>query len=412
MIFSGVGQKKNRMNSEVFYIVVAMHFASLTLSIVFFLAWKTLGGKSHALSWSVGFLAAAAQWLCNILAHWFPSWESYWLTVNALALGLITLGIRGHCQRTNCERLPKNLWPYAGAVYAVIAWATVIEPHAGIRTAMIPATAAATLFLSALMVIRHREKSRPAEWAAATSMVVFGLTQGIAAGMALMQGAAGDAGYLTLYQQYNFLTLPAGYIAMGVFVIFMIASDLSEDMKELAIRDQLTGVLDRRGLGEQGAVAYATARRNETPLSVIMTDIDRFKFINDEYGHAVGDSALVHFAKVLKESRRTEDILARVGGEEFAIVLPGTELADALKIADLLRGKIEATPMAVDAEQLQMTASFGVATVNSSDTCLSDTIVRADRALYRSKRAGRNQVDLESSQLMRAIDGTLKPVTS
>ena len=400
------------MKSEVFYIIVAMHFASLTLSIVFFLAWKTLGKKPYALSWSVGFLAASAQWLCNIFAPSFPSWESYWLTVNALAMGLITLGIRGHCQRTNCERLPRNLWPYVGAIYAVIVWATVVNPHAGVSMALVPATAAVTLFLSALMTIRHREQSRPAEWAAATSMVVFGLSQGIAAGMALMQGATADAGYMTLYQQFNFLTLPSGYIATGMFVIFMIASDLSEELKELAIRDQLTGVLDRRGLGEQGAIAYATARRNDTPVSVILTDIDRFKFINDEYGHAVGDSALVHFAEILKESRRTDDILARVGGEEFAIVLPGTELADALKIADLLCSRIEATPMAIETKQLHMTASFGVAAVNSSDTCLSDTIIRADRALYRSKRAGRNQVDLESSQLMRAIDGTLKPVTS
>ncbi len=400
------------MKSEVFYIIVAMHFASLTLSIVFYLAWKTLGKKPYALSWSVGFLAAAAQWLCNVVGAWFPTWESYWLTVNALAMGLITLGIRGHCQRTNWQHLPKNLWPYVGAIYAVIVWATVVQPHVGLRTALVPATAAATMFLSALMIIRHRAKARPAEWAAATSMVVFGASQGIAAGMALMQGADGDATYMTLYQQYNFLTLPAGYIAVGMFVIFMLASDLSEEMKELAVRDQLTGVFDRRGLGEQGAMAYATARRNSTPLSVIMTDIDRFKYINDEFGHATGDAALVHFAGILKEARRAEDILARVGGEEFAIVLPGTELADALKIADQLCARIEATPMPVEDRLLQMTASFGVATVNSSDSCLSDTIVRADRALYRSKRAGRNQVDLESSQLMRAMDGTLKPVTT
>ena len=400
------------MKSEVFYIIVAMHFASLTLSIVFFLAWKTLGRKPHALSWSIGFLAAAAQWFFNLQSGWFPSWEAYWLTVNALSLGLITLGIRGHCQRTDCRHLPNNLWPYAGLVYAAIAWATVVQPHAGIRTALVPAMAAATLFLSALMIIRHRDKPRPAEWAAASSMVVFGLTQGIAAGMALMQGASPDAGYMALYQQYNFLTLPAGYIAMGMFVIFMMASDLSEEMKEIAVRDQLTGVFDRRGLGEQGAMAYATARRNLAPLSVILTDIDRFKFINDEHGHAVGDKALVHFANILIDSRRTDDILARVGGEEFAIVLPGTELADALTVADQLCEKIEGTPIIIEGKRLQMTASFGVAALNSSDTCLSDTISRADRALYRSKRAGRNQVDLESSQLMRTADGSLKPVTN
>ena len=387
-------------------------FVSATLSVIFFIAWKTLVPKRYALSWAVGFLAAAFQWLFSLQANIFPNHETYWLTVSAFALVLITLGIRGHCQRSECERLPKNLWPYAGAVYAAIIWTTVVEPHVGVRVALIPATACITLFLSALMIIRHREESRPAEWAAATSMVIFGISQGVAAGMALMQGASGDAAYQALYVTYNFLTLPAGYVAMGMFVIFMLASDISFEMKEIAIRDELTGVLNRRGLGEQGAVIYASSRRFDFPVAVVITDIDRFKFFNDEYGHSTGDAALLHFAKLLNVSRRADDVIARVGGEEFALILPGTGLESAMKIADALCNRVESSPMMLDGIKMSMTASFGVAVVSDKDTCLSDTIVRADRALYRSKRAGRNQVDLESSQMMLALDGTLKPITA
>ena len=400
------------MSSPVFYIIVAMMFASATLSIIFFIAWKALVRKRYALSWSVAFLAGTCQWFFNLQSDAFPSHEIYWLTVSAFALVMIMLGIRGHCQRTDCESLPKNLWPYAGAVYAGVVWATVIEPHVGISVALVPASACVTLFWSARIIIRHREISRPAEWAAATSLLVFGISQGIAAGMALMQGAGGDAAYQALYAHYNFLTLPAGYMAMGMFVIFMLASDISIEMKEIAIHDQLTGVLNRRGLGEQGAMAYATSRRNELPVSVVMTDIDRFKFINDKYGHAAGDEALVHFSELLKDARRADDIIARVGGEEFALILPGTGLESALKIADELCAAVESSPMHRGRERLSMTASFGVATISENDTCLSDTILRADRALYRSKRAGRNQVDIESSQVVRAADGTLKPVTA
>jgi diguanylate cyclase (GGDEF)-like protein len=291
-------------------------------------------------------------------------------------------------------------------------WTTVIESNVGVRTALLPGAACVTLFLSALMIIRHREESRPAEWAAAASMVLFGLAQGIATGMALMQGPGGDSAYLALYQHFNFMILPAGYMATGMFVIFMLASDISIDMKEIAIRDQLTGVLNRRGLGEQGAQAYASARRTGRPVSVVMTDIDRFKNINDDFGHASGDEALVHFSTLLIEGRRAEDIVARVGGEEFALVLPGTSIERALEIADRLRAKIEADEVNVDGTPLNMTASFGVASISGRDTCLSDTIIRADRALYRSKRAGRNQVDLDSSQKMLAKDGTLKPIAS
>ena len=230
--------------------------------------------------------------------------------------------------------------------------------------------------------------------------------------IALLQGPLGDESYSTLYIHFHFLTMPAGYTGMAMFVIFMLASDLSEEMKEIAIQDQLTDVLNRRGFGELAARAYATARRTDKPVSVVMSDIDRFKTINDDFGHSVGDFALVHFANILKVNRRADDVVARMGGEEFALVLPGTTLEDATRIADDLCARIEASPFDIEGELMPMTASFGVACISTKDTCLTDVVVRADRALYRSKREGRNRVDLESSQLMRAPDGSLKPVSA
>ncbi len=403
--------KKITMTSPVFYILVALMLTSAMISIVFFMAWKMLGEKAYALSWAVGFLAATFQWLFNIVAPLFPSAETQWLTVNALALVLITLGLRGHCQRTESKLVPKNLWPLAAVIYSGVVWTTLVDKHVGISTALIPGAAAISLFLSALMILRHRDKPRIAEYAAAITMVVFGLAQLTASGMALLQGPLGEESYRTLYVQFNFLTMPAGYTGMAIFVIFMLASDLSEQMKEFAILDQLTDTLNRRGFGEQAAKAYATARRTKRPVSVIMTDIDRFKFINDQYGHATGDQALCHFANTLKIGRRADDVVARVGGEEFALVLPGTSLEAATRLADDLCARIEASPFEFEGTPLPMTASFGVATISDKDTCLSDVILRADRALYRSKRAGRNRVDLESSQLMRALDGTIQPLS-
>lgn len=93
-------------------------------------------------------------------------------------------------------------------------------------------------------------------------------------------------------------------------------------------------------------------------------------------------------------------------------MLPGTELEESIRIAEDLCKLLEEAPMMVDGETVTMTASFGVATLSLNDTCLTDAVIRADRALYRSKRAGRNRVDLESSQMMRTPDGTLKPVSS
>lgn len=400
------------MSSPVFYILVALTLTSAMISVIFFMAWKMLGGKSHALSWAVAFLAATCQWSFNLASGQFPDWETYWIIVNTFSLVVITLGLRGHCQRTNCRRLPANLWPWAAVVYGAIVWTTIVQPHIGISTAIIPGVAALSLFVSAAMIVAHRDVTRPAEWAAAAMMVVFGIAQLAAALVGLMQGAAGDPVYRDLYLHFNFLTLPAGYTGIAMFVIFMLASDLLEQMKDVAVRDQLTGLLNRRGFNEQGARAYSIARRARHPVSVVMTDIDRFKYINDEFGHAAGDNALCHFARILSVGRRAEDVLARVGGEEFAIVLPGTNLESALKIADSLCALIESSPIKFDGKTLPMTASFGVATLSNRDTCLGDVIRRADRALYRSKRAGRNRVDLESSQLMLALDGSLQRISN
>ncbi len=382
------------------------------LSVIFLLAWKSQGNKPHALTWSLALLAATGQCLITIAGGAFHSFETYWLTVNALGLAMITLGLRGHRQRTGPQILPKNLWPYAAAIYATIIWFTVVEQHVGLRTAILPTAGALSLFLSAIMIMRHRKKPHLAEWAAAITMLLFGLSQFAAAYVAVLQGPAGNDAYRALYLNINFVSLPAGYTGVAMAVIFMLASDLSDEMKEIAARDQLTGLLNRRGFGDQAAQAYATARRIDRPVSVIMTDIDRFKDINDEFGHAAGDGAICHFADILKDGRRAEDILARMGGEEFALVLPGADVKECNRIAESLCRRLDESPLNLGDEALVMTASFGVATLSIKDTCLTDAIVRADHALYRSKRAGRNRVDLESSQLMRCPDGSLKPIST
>ncbi len=400
------------MSSPVESVFVALALNSAILSAIFLIAWKTQGEKLHALTWAMAFLAATGQWSLTLFRNDFFSFESYWLTVSALGIVAMTLGFRGHCQRTNFQAGPQNLWPYAALIYAGILWFTVVEQHVGLRTAILPFAGAASLFFSAFIVIRHREETRPSEYAAAVAITLFGLSLFAAAYAAALQGATGHDAYRELFVNIITLSLPAGYTSVAMFLIFMLASDLSEEMKKIAACDQLTGLLNRRGFGEQTAQVFATCRRIDRPASVIMTDIDHFKNINDENGHSVGDSALCHFAEILRDGRRGEDILARMGGEEFALVLPGSELQECIRIAEALCLRLEESPMEIGGKQLAMTASFGVAALSAKDTCLTDAVVRADRALYRSKRAGRNRVDLESSQLMRCADGTLKSIST
>ena len=400
------------MGSEYFYIVFLLMVISATLSLTFFMAWRNFGLQPHALTWSVAFLAGSLQWLCSLFVELFPRKEAYLLVENAFSMALVTLGLRGHCQRTRCRFLPNNLWPYALSVYAIIAWHIIVTPHVGIRMTVVPAYAAVTMLLSAYIVLAYRERTRPAEWVVAIGLGVFAITQVGAATLAFMQGATGYESMAAAYRHFNFLTLPAGYVAVSTFIILMMASDISAKLKKMAVQDQLTGLLNRRGFEEYGGRAFSAARRAGQSISVIMTDIDRFKHINDKFGHAAGDMALAHFARLFSESRRQEDVAARVGGEEFALLLPGTDLRGAMAIADQLCAKIGSTPLDTTVVGLPMTSSFGVAAISEKDKSLDDVLLRADRALYRSKRAGRNQVDLESSQLLRAADGKLIPVSS
>jgi diguanylate cyclase (GGDEF)-like protein len=400
------------MASPYFYIIFSLMISSAALSVVFYMAWLYFGRKQHALTWSLAFLAGALQWLCVLNENLFATRETYLLVESAFAMTLVTLGVRGHCQRTRCKHLPKNLLPAAMGLYAVIAWHIVVNPHVGIKMTIVPAYAAVTLFLSAWMILNYRKRTRPAEWAAVIFIIMFALTQTVSAGFAYLQGPTGDTVFADIFAHFEFLTLPAGYMTMSMFIILMMASDISAKMKKLATRDQLTGLLNRRGFKEYGERVFSAAKRSGLPLSVIMSDIDRFKNINDKFGHAAGDAALVHFARLFSGSRRSEDVVARVGGEEFALLLPGTGLRDAMALADQLCAQVGSTPMDVTGMGMPMTSSFGVSAISEKDRSLDDLVLRADRALYRSKRAGRNQVDLESSQLMLASDGKLKPASS
>jgi diguanylate cyclase (GGDEF)-like protein len=396
--------------SAVTYMQAALGIVSLMIAIIFYMAWKTIGEKPWALRWSLAFTALTAYWCVHLSAGKFPNFESYWLCANVFGLATLTLALRGHCERSNCKLLPENLWPIAILIYTGIMWTTLVYPHTGLSAAIFPLTSAVSLLLASVMVVRHRQNTRPAEWASAISMTVFALTQLPMAAFLYGLGPNPDTVLSAMFSHPSMLLRPAGLVGMGMFVIFMLASDLYEDMRQIAVRDQLTGLYNRRGFSEQSAVAYANARRSESAVSVIAADIDHFKSVNDEFGHGIGDEALQHFAGLLREDRRTEDVVARIGGEEFVLVLPRTGIREATAVADRLCAHMASSPLVSEGQQIVMTASFGVATISDRDTSLTEVVIKADRALYRSKRAGRNRVDLESSQLVRAFDGSLEAI--
>lgn len=167
-------------------------------------------------------------------------------------------------------------------------------------------------------------------------------------------------------------------------------------LEQLAITDQLTGLANRRHFDENARRALEVARRNERPLSVVLADADSFKTINDRHGHAVGDAVLQCIARVMADNARKADLVARVGGEEFAVLMPEAGVGLARQGAERMREALERT-VHLQVPQLgdsAMTASFGVAAYERADDRLEDLLSAADTALYRSKTAGRNRVTI------------------
>jgi len=164
-----------------------------------------------------------------------------------------------------------------------------------------------------------------------------------------------------------------------------------EYINERANEDYLTGTLNRRGMEEALEREFSRADRHNTSLCIAMMDIDHFKKINDVLGHSTGDEALTHFAKIIKEVKRTTDVLARYGGEEFIIILPNTEQDDAVKVIERVQRKLTKEFFMHSDERVVITFSAGVAKRIGKETP-GEIIARADAALYAAKNAGRNRV--------------------
>lgn len=159
--------------------------------------------------------------------------------------------------------------------------------------------------------------------------------------------------------------------------------------------DKLTDISNRRAFDEELYRLHAVQKRRNGTLCLMLADIDHLKMFNDYHGHQVGDEMLRRVAETFEQSTRTSDIVCRYGGEEFAILLPRTKLADALRVAERTRAAVQAMRYQIGDAQLQVTASIGVVELRATDE-MSSFIKRSDDALYAAKHAGRKCVRRKS----------------
>ena len=198
---------------------------------------------------------------------------------------------------------------------------------------------------------------------------------------------------------YMVLVWPAGVICLffhwGANGLILNGLDYRDKMEQDALLDPLTGLLNRRALEHDFEKGMQRMQRSGEPMSLILLDLDLFKRVNDTFGHKSGDRVLQALARIMKESFRASDSVARVGGEEFVCLLPGLSVGEAARRGEALRLQVESHAFTSEAgKSFPVTVSLGVTAAQAGEN-LATVLDRADKAMYRAKRGGRNQLQIE-----------------
>ena len=201
---------------------------------------------------------------------------------------------------------------------------------------------------------------------------------------------ASSAAHTGWFPLFALLTLL--YVVGTAFIVVVMAKEHSALIhKTAAVTDHLTGLFNRRGFLEAAEKLVEAQRKSGQPITVMMFDLDHFKSINDRFGHDTGDDALQAFAATVSTNMRMHDVVGRLGGEEFAAILPGG-VDTALLVAERVRAAFELRGVEISGHMMNATVSIGIAEAVAGDARVSNILSRADRALYAAKAGGRNRV--------------------
>lgn len=370
------------------YLVATLAAALLGAMLLFF--WRQ--EKIPALGWwgAAYILGAAAVALWTVGGPELGRELS--LAVNAV--GFIACGLVWDAARVFHGRPANWTGVIAGPALwiAAVIWLDPIDPE--LRMLLGAGIVAFYAALTAGELWRERRKSLRARWPA----IVVPLMHGVVLMLPIVLGDLYRAGNAMAQVWVAAFAAELVIYAVGtVFIIVMLVSERTVSVhKTAASVDPLTGLLNRRGFGEATSRMIEREAKAGRPVTVMIFDIDHFKSVNDRFGHATGDEVLQVFASVAVASLRMTDLLGRVGGEEFAALLPCT-IDEALLAAERVREAFETSGVAIDDAPLETTVSIGVAG-GPANTELEVLMASADTALYQAKRAGRNRVEAALEQ--------------
>lgn len=339
-----------------------------------------------------GLLAHALAYIGYTLYGHAPLWLTYGAANTLLAVALAFYGVSVF----RIVELPVCWWRiFAPAALMLVLMASLIDT---LEPRMLAATL--VLMVQCALIIYWTRRYIPAQGRARMLLIIGSSISLIGLGMrviAILGGGAAQMRYdvsnLKQTISVSIGTFTAMMISLG---LVLLAKERSESLfQRLALRDVLTGILNRRAVLEQFSKELARARRDACYLAVAMVDIDHFKQINDVYGHLAGDEVICHCVNHLTQRIRESDSIGRYGGEEFLVLLPRTSPEDAVAVLDELRASVAESPARFGEATISLRISIGVCCVvpNDDDTTAS-LLARADAALYEAKGLGRNTLCL------------------
>lgn len=382
------------MNLDVRTMMVMMSALSLLFSGLLTLAGLHAGNSKGVQHWALGnlFIGLGLGFSYTQLEPPANPWIIVCgATLMAAGISMQFNGIQAFKERRCNNYIP---WLLTGVVFIQGIWFAVLHPD-------IHARAIANSLVFALgnaacargLFIRIEQPLRTAYWFTGVSFTVVAtifLTRAVIIFLA-------PANSYWLYSQtpINPAALFIGSIAQMCIAfgfVLMLNYRLATNLEKLALRDELTGALNRRSLEREGARLSACCTRSGETLAIMMIDIDHFKSINDCYGHPVGDGVLKHLAAIVQKNIRSTDYFARYGGEEFCILLPSTLEKDASVLAERLRQTYAAMVMEFGDKVVRSTLSIGISDSIHAGSEFASLVAAADQAMYRAKQEGRNRV--------------------
>jgi diguanylate cyclase (GGDEF)-like protein len=344
--------------------------------------------------WGVSFLIMSIGGALAILDNLIPDFFSVGVSS---ALGLFAYGLTWCAARSFEDRKPLYLLAFAGAAFwVVLCQFDSIYESQFVRIAYTSAIAALYTLLAAVEYLRPRDRALASRWPAIVLLFIQCLIWMLR--LVFVEHLPFPAGVLP----YDPTFFPIGAFAMLVnnfclsFLIVNMAKERAElRQRETASLDALTGIANRRTFLASGQRILQRTLASGQPSAMLIFDLDYFKKVNDTFGHQFGDYVLCAFCDTVRDSLRPEDLFARIGGEEFACLLPGASVQNAAAVAERVRAAFEGHRIRNGSQVTNSTVSVGIAVAKPAEyrsVDLQSLLGAADRALYRAKAAGRNRV--------------------